>query len=96
MAANEPVSLYKYWNLLGKAYVGLRWMISKTGPGASNQFESAAFIRTKAGVKYPDIQYHFLPIAVRYDGKAAVSGHGFQTCWPNAKSISWVSYSQVK
>ena len=78
MAANEPVSLYKYWNLLGKAYVGLRWMISKTGPGASNQFESAAFIRTKAGVKYPDIQYHFLPIAVRYDGKAAVSGHGFQ------------------
>ncbi|MAN00474.1 MAG: choline dehydrogenase [Rhodobacteraceae bacterium] len=78
MAANEPVSLYKYWNLLGKAYVGLRWMISKTGPGASNQFESAAFIRTKAGVKYPDIQYHFLPIAVRYDGKAAVNGHGFQ------------------
>ena len=78
MAANEPVSLYKYWNLLGKAYVGLRWMISKTGPGASNQFESAAFIRTKAGIKYPDIQYHFLPIAVRYDGKAAVNGHGFQ------------------
>ena len=78
MAANEPVSLYKYWNLLGKAYVGLRWMISKTGPGASNQFESAAFIRSKAGVKYPDIQYHFLPIAVRYDGKAAVNGHGFQ------------------
>ena len=78
MAANEPVSLYKYWNLLGKAYVGLRWMISKTGPGASNQFESAAFIRTKAGVKYPDIQYHFLPIAVRYDGKAAVDAHGFQ------------------
>ena len=78
MAANQPVSLYKYWNLLGKAYVGLRWMISKTGPGASNQFESAAFIRTKAGIKYPDIQYHFLPIAVRYDGKAAVNGHGFQ------------------
>ena len=51
MAANEPVSLYKYWNLLGKAYVGLRWMISKTGPGASKQFESAACIRTKAGVK---------------------------------------------
>jgi len=78
MAASEPITLYKYWGLLGKAYVGLRWLISRTGPGASNQFESAAFIRSKAGVKYPDIQYHFLPLAVRYDGKVAVRGHGFQ------------------
>jgi choline dehydrogenase len=46
--------------------------------GASNQFESAAFIRSKPGVQYPDIQYHFLPIAVRYDGQAAAEGHGFQ------------------
>ncbi len=46
--------------------------------GASNQFESAAFIRSKKGVQYPDIQYHFLPIAVRYDGKVAAEGHGFQ------------------
>lgn len=46
--------------------------------GASNQFESAAFIRSKPGVEYPDIQYHFLPIAVRYDGQAAAEGHGFQ------------------
>ena len=46
--------------------------------GASNQFESCAFIRSRAGVDYPDIQYHFIPIAVRYDGKAAVNGHGFQ------------------
>ena len=44
----------------------------------SNQFESAAFIRSAAGVDYPDIQYHFLPIAVRYDGQAAAEGHGFQ------------------
>ena len=78
MAASEPITLYKYWGLLGKAYVGLRWLVSRTGPGASNQFESAAFIRSKAGVKYPDIQYHFLPLAVRYDGKVAVRGHGFQ------------------
>jgi len=48
------------------------------GLGASNQFESAAFIRSKPGVEYPDIQYHFLPIAVRYDGQAAAEGHGFQ------------------
>ncbi|MEM8627274.1 MAG: GMC oxidoreductase, partial [Pseudomonadota bacterium] len=77
-AASQPVSLFKYWNLIGKAYVGARWLFTKTGPGASNQFESAAFIRSKAGVQYPDIQYHFLPIAVRYDGAAAAEGHGFQ------------------
>ncbi|MEQ8403403.1 MAG: choline dehydrogenase [Silicimonas sp.] len=77
-AASQPVSLFRYWNLLGKAYVGARWLLSRTGPGASNQFESAAFIRSRAGVQYPDIQYHFLPIAVRYDGQAAAEGHGFQ------------------
>ena len=78
MAASQPVSLFKYWNLLGKAYVGARWLLFKDGPGASNQFESCAFIRSQAGVDYPDIQYHFIPIAVRYDGKAAAEGHGFQ------------------
>ena len=78
MAASQPVSLFKYWNLFGKAWVGLQWMLFKSGPGASNQFESAAFIRSHAGVEYPDIQYHFLPIAVRYDGQAAAEGHGFQ------------------
>lgn len=78
MAASQPVSLYKYWNLLGKAYVGTRWLLAKSGPGATNQFESAAFIRTAADVPYPDIQYHFLPIAVRYDGAAAAEGHGYQ------------------
>ena len=78
MKSKKPVSLFKYWNPIGKAWVGLRWFISKSGPGASNQFESAAFIRSKAGVEYPDIQYHFLPLAVRYDGKLPVKGHGFQ------------------
>jgi choline dehydrogenase len=77
-AASQPISLYSYWNLLGKAYVGARWLLTKTGPGASNQFESCGFIRSDAGVEYPDIQYHFLPIAVRYDGRAAPEGHGFQ------------------
>ncbi|MAU43440.1 MAG: choline dehydrogenase [Yangia sp.] len=77
-AASQPVSLFKYWNLLGKAYVGARWLFTRTGPGATNQFESAGFIRSDAGVDYPDIQYHFLPIAVRYDGQVAAEGHGFQ------------------
>ena len=78
MAASQPITLFKYWNLFGKALIGAQWLFTKTGLGASNQFESAAFIRSKAGVKYPDIQYHFLPIAVRYDGQAAAEGHGFQ------------------
>ena len=78
MAASQPISLYKYWNLLGKAWVGANWLFGRRGPGASNQFESAAFIRSQPGVSYPDIQYHFLPLAVRYDGQAAAEGHGFQ------------------
>lgn len=78
MTATQPVSLYKYWNLFGKAFVGAQWLFTGTGPGASNQFESCAFIRSGAGVDYPDIQYHFIPIAVRYDGKAAAKSHGFQ------------------
>ncbi len=77
-ASKLPITLYKYWNLFGKALVGAQWLFTKTGLGASNQFESAAFIRSDKGVDYPDIQYHFLPIAVRYDGQAAAEGHGFQ------------------
>ncbi|MFP5478968.1 MAG: choline dehydrogenase [Alphaproteobacteria bacterium] len=77
-AASQPVTLFKYWNLWGKAWVGAQWLFTGKGPGASNQFEACAFIRSKAGVEYPDIQYHFLPIAVRYDGKAVAAGHGFQ------------------
>jgi choline dehydrogenase len=76
--ASQPITLYKYWNLWGKAWVGAQWLFSGRGPGASNQFEACAFIRSKAGVEYPDIQYHFLPIAVRYDGRAIAAGHGFQ------------------
>lgn len=77
-AASQPITLYKYWNLWGKAFVGAQWLLSGKGLGASNQFEACAFIRSRAGVEYPDIQYHFLPIAVRYDGKAVAEGHGFQ------------------
>jgi choline dehydrogenase len=77
-AATQPITLYKHWNLVGKALAGVEWLFFKRGLGASNQFESAAFVRSRAGEPYPDIQFHFLPIAVRYDGKAAAEGHGFQ------------------
>ncbi|MEQ3709413.1 MAG: choline dehydrogenase [Tateyamaria sp.] len=78
MASKLPVTLYKHWNIVSKAMIGAQWLFTGTGLGASNQFESCAFIRSKAGVPYPDIQYHFMPIAVRYDGTAAAEGHGFQ------------------
>ena len=77
-AATQPITLYKHWNLISKAFIGAQWLFTKTGLGASNQFESAAFVRSHAGVDYPDIQFHFLPMAIRYDGKAAAEGHGFQ------------------
>ena len=88
MAARQPITLYKHWNLMSKAVIGAQWLFTKTGLGASNQFESAAFIRSQAGVPYPDIQYHFLPMAVRYDGKAAVEGHGFQAHTGPMRSVS--------
>tara|TARA_R110002124_G_scaffold105944_2_gene257198 strand:- start:2360 stop:4021 length:1662 start_codon:yes stop_codon:yes gene_type:complete len=78
IASLKPITLYRHWNLISKALIGAQWLFMKTGLGTSNQFESAAFIRSKAGIEYPDIQYHFLPIAVRYDGQAAAEGHGFQ------------------
>ena len=77
-ASARPVSLAPYWSLWGKALVGAQWLLTRTGLGASNNFEATGFIRSRAGVEYPDIMFHFLPIAVRYDGQTAVKGHGFQ------------------
>ena len=74
----EPITLNGKLNLWSKALIGTEWILRKTGLGATNHFESCAFIRSKAGVKAPDIQYHFLPAAMRYDGNAAFKGHGFQ------------------
>jgi choline dehydrogenase len=87
-AARKPITLYRYWNLAGKAMIGAQWLFTKTGHGASNQFESCGFIRSAAGVEYPDIQFHFLPIAVRYDGRAAAEGHGFQAHTGPMRSLS--------
>jgi len=74
----QPITLYSKLNLFSKALIGAQWLFFKSGLGATNHFESAAFVRSKAGVDYPDIQYHFLPAAIRYDGKAAAKSHGFQ------------------
>jgi len=74
----EPITLYSTVNPLVKLGIGVEWLLFRTGLGATNHFESGGFIRSQAGVRHPDLQYHFLPMAVRYDGKAPASGHGFQ------------------
>ena len=74
----QPITLNAKVNLFSKARIGLQWLLFKNGEGATNHFESAAFLRSKPGVEYPDIQYHFLPAAIRYDGTAAAQAHGFQ------------------
>jgi choline dehydrogenase len=78
MECTQPITLYKHLNLFSKAMIGAQWLFFRSGLGATNHFESAAFVRSRAGVKYPDIQYHFLPVAIRYDGKAPAKSHGFQ------------------
>ena len=78
MACKAPVTLYPYMNWFAKGMIGAQWLLTRKGLGATNHFESCGFIRSRAGIKYPDIQYHFFPLAVRYDGKSMVQGHGFQ------------------
>jgi len=74
----KPITLYKHLNPFSKAAIGAQWLMTKLGYGATNHFEACGFIRSRAGIAYPDIQYHFIPVAVRYDGKAAAPVHGFQ------------------
>ena len=74
----QPVTLNKYLNPFSKLLIGMQWMFLKSGPGSTNQFETLGFIRSDKNIPYPDIQFHFLPVAIRYDGKAPSKGHGFQ------------------
>jgi len=76
--STQPITLNSVLNPFSKALIGAQWLFFKSGLGATNHFEAAAFVRSRAGVDYPDIQYHFIPAAVRYDGKAAARSHGFQ------------------
>jgi choline dehydrogenase len=78
VACREPITLYSALHPLAKAGILLRWLLFREGLGATNHFESCAFIRSSAGVRYPDIEYHFLPLAVSYDGSSVAAGHGFQ------------------
>jgi choline dehydrogenase len=78
MTCIQPISLYsaiKPWN---KLRIGIEWLLFKTGLGATNHFEAGGFIRSDKGVKQPNLQYHFFPMAVSYDGKSVNDGHGYQ------------------
>ena len=74
----QPITLNGKLGLISKGLIGAKWLFTRKGLGATNHFESCAFIRSKPGVEWPDIQYHFLPAAMRYDGRSAFAGHGFQ------------------
>ena len=74
----KPITLNSKLNLISKGLIGIQWILAKTGLGATNHFESCGFIRSRAGIEWPNIQYHFLPAAMRYDGNAAMKGHGYQ------------------
>ena len=77
-ACTQPVSLYpalKWWR---KPWIGAQWLFGRRGTGATNHFEAGGFIRSNDTVSYPNVQYHFLPIAIRYNGTSALKGHGYQ------------------
>jgi choline dehydrogenase len=74
----QPITLYGATNPLSKLKIGIEWILTGKGLGATNHFESGGFIRSEPGVLHPDLQYHFLPMAVSYDGTSAAKGHGYQ------------------
>ena len=92
VACTQPITLYSQLSPWRKALIGARWMLRKDGLGTSNHFETGAFIRSRPGVRHPDIQYHFLPMAVNYDGSSLAKEHGFQAhVGPmRSKSRGWV------
>jgi len=92
VASRQPITLYAWQGLAGRAVVGAQWLAFRNGLGATNHFESGGFIRSRPGVEYPDIQYHFLPLAVNYDGHNLATEHGFQAhVGPmRSKSRGWV------
>ena len=92
VASKEPVTLYSSMNPIAKALIGVRWLATRDGLGATNHFEAGGFIRSRAGVRIPDLQFHFLPLAVSYDGSSSADEHGFQAHVGPMRSLSqgWV------
>jgi choline dehydrogenase len=87
-ACKEPVSIYpatKWWN---QPAIGAQWLFFGKGLGASNQFEAGGFIRSRPEFEWPNIQYHFLPVAINYNGSKGVQEHGFQAHMGSMRSPS--------
>ncbi len=77
-ACKQPITLYGATHPLAKLKIGIEWILTGKGLGGTNHFEAGGFIRSEPGVLHPDLQYHFLPMAVSYDGASATKGHGYQ------------------
>ena len=77
-ACKQPVSMYPALKWYNQPWIGLKWLFGRTGEAATNHFEAGGFIRSNDRVAYPNIQYHFLPLAIRYDGSSPQEGHGYQ------------------
>ncbi len=77
-ASRLPVSVAPAMKWRNRPMVGARWLLARSGPGATNHFEGGGFLRSNSDVAYPNLMYHFLPIAIRYDGSAPAGGHGYQ------------------
>ncbi|MEO6298427.1 MAG: choline dehydrogenase [Paracoccaceae bacterium] len=76
-ACKQPITLNGKMDWFSKLLIGIEWVLFKRGLGVTNHFESGGFIRSDASLGWPDIQFHFLPAAMRYDGKKPLKGHGF-------------------
>ena len=74
----QPVSMAPYVKLRWRPWIGFKWLFFRSGAGATNHFEGGGFARSNDDVAYPNLMFHFLPIAIRYDGSAPESGHGYQ------------------
>ncbi|GAA2988669.1 choline dehydrogenase [Streptosporangium longisporum] len=77
-ACKRPVSLQPAMRWRNRPWIGARWLFLRSGPGATNHFEAGGFVRSDDEARYPDLMFHFLPVAVRYDGSAPAGGHGYQ------------------
>jgi choline dehydrogenase len=77
-ACKQPVSMQPAMKMWRRPFIGAQWLFLRKGPGATNHFEGGGFVRSNEDVAYPNLMFHFLPIAVRYDGSAPAGGHGYQ------------------
>jgi len=78
VSSRQPITLNGRMNPLSKAWIGLRWLLARDGLGATSHFEANGYIRSRAGLSFPDLQYHFIPVAMGFDGSSRFKGHGYQ------------------